>query len=521
MYRPRFRMSLPGFVIGLMLLPGVLRAQDRADAAYQEANRLMMDEKWPEAAAAFEAYLSAYPRSRRADDAAFWRCYALEKQAPVSEDVYDCYEQFIARHRRSAYVDDARGNLIAVGQRLAKAGHPGYAERIRSMKQSGEDEVTLAALYALQDIGDEEALGTLLEVLDGSGEKVRKRIVYMLADFDAGEVLERLTSIALNDPSVEVRRSAVYALGNREDDPGLGAALDRILTTSTDPEVRKAALYAMANAETPGVAEAMKAVALSDGDRELAVAATYALGNLETEAAGKALLAILQKAAFKDARRAALYAIGNREDPESLSVLIDLLPDLDEPELQKAALYAISNREEDSATEALLSVYGQFDDPSLKKALIYALGNRGGEKVLSFLKSKATGGEDPELAKAAVYALSDREVGMDFWVEVIRNSPSREVRGAAIHKIGESEDPEGVRVLGKLLSEEKDPDVRRQAVYALGEREGDDVVPVLVEVIKNDASTRVRTAAVQALGNIGTPRAKAALLEILKGGGEK
>jgi HEAT repeat protein len=58
--------------------------------------------------------------------------------------------------------------------------------------------------------------------------------------------------------------------------------------------------------------------------------------------------------------------------------------------------------------------------------------------------------------------------------------------------------------------------VRRIAVHALGETKSDEAVAVLLDVAKNDKDLRLRTAAVQALGEIGTPKAKAALIELLE-----
>jgi HEAT repeat protein len=53
-------------------------------------------------------------------------------------------------------------------------------------------------------------------------------------------------------------------------------------------------------------------------------------------------------------------------------------------------------------------------------------------------------------------------------------------------------------------------------VEALGDTENDAAVPVLLKAAKNDKSLKVRASAVEALGNIGTPKAREALMELLK-----
>jgi len=54
-------------------------------------------------------------------------------------------------------------------------------------------------------------------------------------------------------------------------------------------------------------------------------------------------------------------------------------------------------------------------------------------------------------------------------------------------------------------------------VDTLGGSESDEAVSILVDTAKTDPEVEVRTAAVSALGEIGTPKARQALLELLKG----
>ena len=58
--------------------------------------------------------------------------------------------------------------------------------------------------------------------------------------------------------------------------------------------------------------------------------------------------------------------------------------------------------------------------------------------------------------------------------------------------------------------------MKREVISALGESKSDDAVPALLDAARNDADVRVRTAAVSALGELKTPKAREALLQILK-----
>jgi len=83
--------------------------------------------------------------------------------------------------------------------------------------------------------------------------------------------------------------------------------------------------------------------------------------------------------------------------------------------------------------------------------------------------------------------------------------------------LADKRDPAAIKALGRLFKEEKDPEWREKMVDALGGSESDDAVPLLLDAAKTDPEVQVRTAAVSALGEIKTPKARQALMDLLKG----
>ena len=167
-------------ILSFILVTSV-NAQDAYEAAYQEANDLILDENWSQAITAFQGFLRDNRSGRRIDDARFFICYAIDKQSPSSETAFKCFDEFLGDHGRSTYADDAQRSLIRIGQRLAREGNPEYGERIRSLRQADDEEVAIAALYALQNIGDDEALSTMMSLFDRTrSEEIQKKIVYAM-----------------------------------------------------------------------------------------------------------------------------------------------------------------------------------------------------------------------------------------------------------------------------------------------------------------------------------------------------
>lgn len=129
---------------------------------------------------------------------------------------------------------------------------------------------------------------------------------------------------ALKEIDPELAKAAVYALSNSLEADEVSILFD-IVMADLHPEVQKAALYAIGNHDTEEVAEFLKEVALTHESNELAKAATYALGNSDSDQAVDALIEIVSSDADTDTRKAAVYALGNTDSDKARAALIDVL----------------------------------------------------------------------------------------------------------------------------------------------------------------------------------------------------
>jgi outer membrane protein assembly factor BamD (BamD/ComL family) len=206
-----------GLIVATFIPGHSAEAQDKDAIAYKQAYNFVLQEKWTEALKAMEDVARTYPKSAWVDDARFWQCYSREKLDQPLENVFKCYQKFTQAYPGSEWADDARSNMIRLGRALAKAGKPEYEAIIQSMRKDEEADVKLAALYALMDIGDTDALKTIINLYDNTeNSKLKNQIVFMLHEFDSPEAFAKLSAIALKDPDLRVRKSAVMALGSSD-----------------------------------------------------------------------------------------------------------------------------------------------------------------------------------------------------------------------------------------------------------------------------------------------------------------
>jgi HEAT repeat protein len=183
--------------------------------AYQKAYSLVLDEKWNEAVAALDGVEKKYASSGWADDACFWKVYAMEKGAQPDEKVFQEYERFLETYPDSKWREDAQANMIRIGNRLAQAGKSEYADKIRSLKESGEGDVAISALAALQMMG-EDSMPQIIRLYDSTrNPAVKDRIISTFFNFNNPKAIDFLIRIAENDTSSTMREKAVNQLGIR------------------------------------------------------------------------------------------------------------------------------------------------------------------------------------------------------------------------------------------------------------------------------------------------------------------
>ena len=509
------------FIAGLVLVAWAMlprpdvRAQD-ASEAYQQAYDLVLAEEWTEAEDALRTFGEQHGESAWADDAQYWQCYVTERQNRTSETAFACYQGFVEAHAGSRWADDAKSELVRIGQRLVQAGQPEYGAMIRPYQENANEEVALAALFALQNIGDERALATITDLYDRTeNDRIREKIVHSLSQFDAPEATDKLFEIARSDASRDVRRSAIHALGNR-DNVQAASALIQIAQGDGDVDIRRNAIHVLGNMDGDFVAKILGEIAKRDTDQEIGSAASFALGNVDDATATEELASILRESKLADVRKAALHALSNRDDEGALEVLRDVALGDGPSELRTAAVFALGNRDESKAAETLRAVFESSEDPSVRGAALSALANQATPAGREFLIGVASSEDDEELARMAIHALASRDE-IPVLLDILHRTPHRLIRGEILLRLGFDGGREAVEALGKVVKSMEDINGRQIAAEALGDTESDDAVAILLDVARTDASVRVRTAAVNALGRIGTLAAQDALLQILQG----
>ena len=295
-------------------------------------------------------------------------------------------------------------------------------------------------------------------------EDLRDEIVEALVRH--GSATADLLIAQLDSEDLEVRRSAVVALGRIADSRAAVALVDKLNEESLAVE----AANALARIGDPVAVDGLLGL-LGNPDPSIRQAAVSALNSLNTPATTERIILLLNDP-DPNIRESAVKIAGYFGYPQSTSALLELTRDTDE-QVRCAAIEHLPYLEDKRVFEVLARAIKE-DTPKGRAAAARALGNL----------------DDPETVRELIRGLSDEDVWVRYFSaralgrrraedsvtaleKVIQSEQFNHVRIAALDSLAQIGGPRVAEIAGRLV-ENDDPDVAhaaRMAVEKSGQHE--------------------------------------------------
>lgn len=287
-------------------------------------------------------------------------------------------------------------------------------ELVKLIATNQHEAVRIKALEILGSTGDDATVSALAAVLHDSDPKMRERARWAL-DRIPGNASVQALQAAIPSASPDFRRDLILTLGDKKAVSAVPLLLNE--AESTNPEIRKAAIAAMARIgdrrAVPAVEKAFKNWSGPDQaeatDQYLLLAENLSGDN--SAAAARIYREVLQGARSDGARCAALVGLGRTGGDETFNVLLGSLADP-------------SVRVSSSAANALIEMKDKDADTRLIESALSA-GPRTKAMLLRVVAARS------EKAPATQHLL--KEAARD---------PNAEVRVTALDLLGGLDDPE-------------------------------------------------------------------------------
>jgi len=247
------------------------------------------------------------------------------------------------------------------------------------------------ALKVLEQLGSVRVrtLRHIRQLQHSGDERERQDAVNALSLARSGIAVQELT-LALSDPSPDVRRRAAAALGDIRDPTATPALAG--LVGDEDPAIAVEAIEALGRIGDPTAAPAL-ANALESAERGVIVAAARALGRMGAREAAGPLVATLKQALASessDVVEAVAAALGRCGDAGVAPKLVELLEHADRS-VRSSAVQALGDLGDPSSGDALVSVVASTADAGLRTRAAVALAKCGHTPALPHLYEALAG----------------------------------------------------------------------------------------------------------------------------------
>jgi HEAT repeat protein len=327
----------------------------------------------------------------------------------------------LARQGDARSAEDIANAAKGTGQQCSRSG-------------DDDDDERMAAINALLQMNAENAVPILKQVLakrDACSAGLREKAVFLLSQKRTSETEDILLGVMKNDPSREVRKKAVFWLGQVNTDKA-AAALEQIMSSSTaDDEMREQAVFALMQQHSARGQAAVRAIAQDpkapDGVREKAV---FWLGQQKSPENAAFLRGMFDKLASapegssaESLRQKILFSLSQMRGAGNDTWLMEVAANPKHSvETRKKAIFSAGQA--GVTTADLVALYPKLTDPELKGQLIWVLSEKRDAAAFDRLMQIAKTDPDREMRKKAIFWLgqsNDPRV-KDFLLEII-NGP--------------------------------------------------------------------------------------------------
>ena len=373
------------------------RARERELRDYERAQRSIERDEWADAVAQFQAIAAA--AGARADAALYWKAYALDKLGQRA-DALTAVAELTKSFPKSRWLGDARALEVQVRQRSGQA---------VPLDASGDEELKLLALNALQQTSPDQAIPMLRQLLQGTQSlKLKERALFVLAQSRAPEARAVLSDVA-RQGNPDLQRRAIDYLGMNSTTENR-IVLAEVYRTSPDVDVKRRVLRAyMVSGDRARVLEA----ATAERNDDLRGEAVRQLGVMS---AHDELWQLYQKETSVPVKRQILQALfvgGNA------TRLIELAKTEPNAELRRTAVRNLGLMRTSATGAALVEIYTSQKEAEVRSAAVQGLFVQNNAEALVTLARRES---DPAMKKELVQRLSlmsKSKVAMDYLMEVL------------------------------------------------------------------------------------------------------
>ncbi len=290
-------------------------------------------------------------------------------------------------------------------------------------------ETQMMAVQALMTMDHQRSLPILKRVMarrDACSGPLRRQAVFILGQSAAedSEITPLMLDVVRGDSDLEVRKMALFALGQTQD-PAAVPALAEVLRTTTDPELQRGAVFALSQSQDDRAGGILRDLITRPGtDDDVVRQAIFFLGQRREGQDAGFLRDVYPRLRSEDAKKSVLMSLAQSGDAGNARWLMDRVLDANESmELRRSALFFVGTQSNAVDVRQIAALYSPTLEVEMRKQILFVLSQR----------------REP--------------AAIDKLIDIAKNDPDRDMRKQAVFWLGQSGDPRAAELLEHMLDQ--------------------------------------------------------------------
>jgi HEAT repeat protein/beta-lactamase regulating signal transducer with metallopeptidase domain len=329
---------------------------------------------------------------------------------------------------------------------------------VRVAREDASVDVQREAVETIGEVKGAQALPALMDIVRNHPRReVRREAVETIGQtMPAAEAAAFLARVAREDADVEVQREAVETLGEIEHGVGRPAVID-MARSHPSVEVRREAVETLRDGMPPAEAVALLSrLAREDQSVDVQREAIESLGQVQDSAAVNALSILARTHPRIEARREAVETLAESSASKEVVALLGAIAREDgSTDVQREAVESLGEVAGGAGLSEVATLALTHPAIDVRREAIETLTEHAPTPTaLDVLSRIVATDRDDEARREALESLAELRdgAGVPTLVEIARSHPSREVRGEALKRLVESDDPRARAVFERALT---------------------------------------------------------------------
>lgn len=228
--------------------------------------------------------------------------------------------------------------------------------------------------------------------------------------------------------------------------------LSGVVTNEQDTELRKSAIFWLGQTHDSGALKFLLKV-VGTAPVELRKSAVFSISQMRLPEANQALIDLARQKENREARLEAIFWIGQQGFDQAPKILEQIVSQESNEEARQKAVFSISQLKRQLGIPILIRIATNHKETATREEAVFWIGQIGGKAEGEMLEKIARQDPDSGVRKKAIFSISqmNREISILHLEQIAKTHQEREMRKEAIFWLGQMKDPRAKNVLLQIL----------------------------------------------------------------------